>query len=50
MNDEEWGIQNLFETGERATRSGRKVRTPTYLRDYVQHLSVNSVLYCVIWD
>ena len=37
MNDEEWGIQNLFETGERATRSGRKVRTPTYLRDYVQH-------------
>ena len=37
MDEEEWCIQNLFETGGHSTRSGRKVRTPTYLRDYVQH-------------
>ena len=35
MDEEEWCIQNLFETGGHSTRSGRKVRTPTYLRDYV---------------
>ena len=35
MDEEEWCVQNLFETGGHSTRSGRKVRTPTYLRDYV---------------
>ena len=37
MDEEEWCIQNLFETGGHSMRSGRKVHTPTYLRDYVQH-------------
>ena len=31
MDEEEWCIKNLFETGGHSTRSGRKVCTPTYL-------------------
>ena len=31
MDEEEWSIKNLIETGGHSTRSGRKVCTPTYL-------------------
>ena len=35
MQEEEWGLHNLFPEGQPTTRAGRTRRMPAYLRDYV---------------